>query len=171
MIKKLLFVALAFAAGVALGLYVPVTNLLTIPQPLQSAFTRIQTVWTSLPDIVKTITITGIPTLFVMFFAWTKSRAMQKLDQVKRQVTDQLGQLQGESLEQLQQIKKFKTDLAAKETEIKTLQSQLANTPNQAAYTQLEANYQKLQNDYNLMESTLQNAINDLKQKEKIIVK
>ena len=117
----------------------------------------------------------GIPTAFAMFFAWTKTRAMQKLQQTQQQAAEQFNQLRGETVEQqkgfTQQIGTYQTQLSTQQQQIQSLQSQLANAPNNQTYMSLQTNYQKLQNDYNTMEATYQNLIHELKQKTQTIIK
>jgi len=80
MIKEILVVALFLVAGVAVGLYmqgISITSLFTTgPEPLQSIVSQVRTLWTSIPTGLQGITLTAIPTAFMLFFAWSKSRAM-----------------------------------------------------------------------------------------------
>ena len=52
--------------------------------------------WNSLPSSIRSIIMLGIPTLAATFFAWTKSRAMQKLNETKAEAAAQATQLSGE---------------------------------------------------------------------------
>ena len=52
--------------------------------------------WNSLPSSVRSVIMLGIPTLAATFFAWTKSRAMQKLNETQAQAAAQATQLTGE---------------------------------------------------------------------------
>ena len=78
----------------------------TLPQLIQKAqsafagaktfFTPVINAWTNLPGAVKNVIMLGIPTLVTLFFAWTKSRAMTKLQQTEQQAATQKTQLTGE---------------------------------------------------------------------------
>ena len=52
--------------------------------------------WNSLPSSIRSVIMLGIPTLAATFFAWTKSRAMQKLNETQAQAAAQATQLTGE---------------------------------------------------------------------------
>lgn len=64
-------------------------SLNVITQPLQSAFTQIQNAWGNIPEpwrgYLNLSVIGGVPAALMMFFAWTKTRAMNKLQQIKNQ--------------------------------------------------------------------------------------
>lgn len=96
MIKKLLLFAAFIAVGfMAYSYRATILNHLTIiSQPLQSAITQIQTAWGNIPEPYKGIAnlsvIGGVPTALMMFFAWTKNRAMQKLQQTRQQASQQI---------------------------------------------------------------------------------
>ena len=59
-------------------------------------FTPIINGWNSLPSSIRSVIMLGIPTLAATFFAWTKSRAMTKLQQTEQQAATQATQLTGE---------------------------------------------------------------------------
>jgi len=157
MIKKVLLFLLMLVAGAALSLYiqgVSIPNLITSGiQPLQPTFSQVQTAWTNLPDTVKLVTTTGIPAAFVTFFAWTKTRAMQKLEQVKKEATLQLGQLEGEKLEVNEAKAKVEGNLDAYKTRV---------TEQTAQITQLETEKTKLNETITQQNSTIQRLQNDL---------
>ena len=174
MIKKVLLVTVCLIAGVIFGLYlegVSITTMLSgVPEPLQSAVSQVQVAWASIPQSLQGITLAAVPTAFMMFFAWSKTRAMQKLEQVKQTATTQLGELQGANAEAQTEISSYQTALTAKQNEIKSLQAQLANTSKEG-YATLQQNYTRLQDDFTKMEAHYINEIAELKLKTQVIVK
>lgn len=125
--KKLLLLFIIFFT-VGFGVYyyrTPILNSLNpITQPLQSAITQIQTAWANIPEPYKGYAnlgvVGGIPAALMMFFAWTKTRAMQKLEETKQWAT--------------QQVTDFNTRIQSvtdeRNTKIQELEAQLTNTSN-----------------------------------------
>ena len=107
--------------------------------------------------------------LFTVFFAWSKTRAMQKLEQVKQAATTQLGELEGANAEAQTEISSYQTALTVKQNEIQTLHAKLANTA-QGDYGALQQNYTRLQDDFNKMEAHYLNDIAKLQLKKEIKV-
>lgn len=179
MIKKLLLVVGALIAGTLIGLQfagVSISDVTSaVTSRMQPLINRVQTVWLSMPESTRGIMMLGIPTAFAMFFAWTKTRAMQKLQQTQQQAAERFNQMQGEAFEQqkgfTQQIGTYHTQLGAQQQKIQTLQNQLSNATPQDAYQKLLHNYERLQIEYNTMENTLHNEISKLKQEKQIVVK
>lgn len=109
--------------------------------------TLIYTQWMQIPSMVRNIVLMGIPTLFAMFFAWSKIRAMEKLRQTEVQASQQIIQTQGEYQEKIDaltqqnnalksqagegvtslasQLTEAQTTLQKREKEIETLNSKL----------------------------------------------
>jgi len=168
MFKHLLAVIAASVVGF-LGFYAytgqlsQLTQTITrMAQPLVNTFqpiiTQIQHTWTNIPDSIRGIILLGIPSSFAMFFAWTKTRAMQKLQQTQLEANQQITQITGEALETKQVL----------ETKVQTLENQVTNMPQQytqqytqkisdltSKVTQLEQEKEKLQSEYNLAVRTL----------------
>lgn len=145
MIGKVLLAVLGLIAGVLCALFyqgVPITNFFTGPQSL---FTQIQGAWANLPDLAKTVIVTGIPAAIVTFMAWTKSRAMQKLQQVQQEATLQIGQMEGEKFEALQNNLSVQQRNVQLEQQIAGLQQANRNaTALQEANTNLQKQVEKL---------------------------
>lgn len=173
MLKKLLLLILAFTAGFLgysaitgqLGnLYQtvvtttqPIANFFTgITNFVQPTITQIQQTWTSIPDSLRGILIAGIPTLFMVFFAWSKNRAMQKLEETKLQATQQINQIEGEALDakaQVQTLTEQVKVLEAPKAEIERLSTNLSEA---------QALLSEQKRDYELQLAKKQGAIEDL---------
>lgn len=109
MIKKVLAVAaLAAVAGLLVYLYFGV---LPVPNILQSIWAKIQEAYTAIPEPIKGfLQVISIPSLISgIFFAWTKIRAMNQLQQTKLEASKQITQLEGEKGELEQQVKQSAT--------------------------------------------------------------
>lgn len=97
MLKHLLLFVIVAVASFAVTLYFinpPVLqyvigHLANLTKPLQQVGERIPSQWHGI------ITM-AVPTAFAVFFAWTKMRAMTKLQQVQQQASMQIDQVQGE---------------------------------------------------------------------------
>ena len=74
---------------------------------LTSLYNTAVSVWTGIPDPIKGIITLGIPSACAIFFAWTKTRAMQKLNETQSTANQQIRQLQGEKLELQNQVHAF----------------------------------------------------------------
>jgi len=88
----------------------------------QLAISKLQPVfntWNSLPKAYQGIIIAGIPTLFTIFFAWTKSRAMKKLQQTQLEAGSQYKQLTGEIGEAKQQLGTLQSQKAELQEQVK----------------------------------------------------
>jgi len=139
---------------------------------LQPAFSRIQTTWTNIPESIRGIILLGIPTAFATFFAWTKTRAMQKLQQTKLQANTQISQL-------TDQASGAETQLAEMTQKFNTLQTQynkLASDDVAGALAEAQTVVTQQQQKISNLESTileLHRVIADLKMQvvEKVVVK
>ena len=67
--------------------------------------------WTNLPSPVKNVIMLGIPTLVTLFFAWTKNRAMTKLQQTEQQAATQTNELTSEINEKAAQVQKLEQQI------------------------------------------------------------
>jgi len=95
MIKKVLLI---IAVGVVVGILVYFFfGAIPLPSMLQSAWTKAQALWATIPGSIKGLVTLGIPSLFAVFFAWTKTRAMTKLQETQLQASQQINQLEGEA--------------------------------------------------------------------------
>lgn len=99
-------VALAFCAAILVYVYFGV---IPLPSLLQTGFTKAQALWATIPSTIQNIIQIGIPTLFATFFAWTKVRAMDKLQQTKLQASQTITQLEGEKGVLEEQVKQSAT--------------------------------------------------------------
>ena len=126
--------------------------------------------WTAIPEALRAIILTAFAAIPTLFFAWTKARAMNKLEEVKQQASTQVNQLEGEKKELQNQLTLSSTqgidDLVQTSNKLRgTIEQQATTIQGQSA--QIE----RMQRDYNTMETTYQNMINELKMKEKVVVK
>lgn len=143
---KLRYVLLAVAVAGTVVAYLLSQNIISLPfslsgltERLQPVTTQLQDLWTrwaSLPTEMKGILIAGIPTIFTLFFAWSKNRAMQKLQQTQLQAEANLNDLsqqkrliQNSLVESQQQLTDYKMQVG---TNTQTLQSQLIQAQNYA---------------------------------------
>jgi len=176
--KSVLIVAIAFGIGLVAALFLNTSSLNfnnlntnTLWQELTTKAQSIINTWNAIPQAFQGIILAGIPTAFMMFFAWTKTRAMQQLQQTQQQATSTISQLTGEAIETQSQLDTLKSQVTSQTETIKSLEQQLANSPTQQALLEWKTAYDKLQNDYNVMERTYQNALQELKQKQVQVVK
>lgn len=117
--KHILILVVFFVVGFSVFYYKEA--LINMTQPivnmLKSGFTRVQAAWATIPNTIRGIIQIGIPSTFAMFFAWTKIRAMDKLQQTKLEATQQITQREGELTE-------AKTLINQQKDQITTLQGQ-----------------------------------------------
>jgi predicted RNase H-like nuclease (RuvC/YqgF family) len=99
-------------------------------ESIRTKLAPILTAWNNLPETLRTLIIGAIPTLFMVFFAWTKTRAMQKLQQVKQEATQQIDQLSGEASD-------AKTEVSQLQKQVETLTVQNMPTQIQELQTNL----------------------------------
>ena len=163
MFKKLLFatILIGTVAGVIAYRYFGAIPLVNILQPI---FTPIYNVWVSIPKAIQGLIIGGVPTLFMVFFAWSKNRAMQKLQQTQQEATQRLGQLQGEKLELQSQVTGYEQTYGKTVTgEIKSLATELRDTQNAlAAKTAEIQSWQNKQQEWFSMRSRFEDERNYL---------
>jgi len=125
-----------------------------------------------LPDAAKLAVTAGVPALIATFMAWTKSRAMTQLQQTQQQASQAI---QDKALENVQLSTQL-GELQAQNTELQTQnaayqQGNAAVATLQNTVTTLQKENTTLTREMNTMERTYQAIIEDLKQKEKIVVK
>ena len=135
---------------------------------LRQGLTQIYTAWTSLPQTVQSIILAGIPTLFAIFFAWTKTRAMQKAQQTQQQAI----QLSGEKQAYLDQVTTLQQEKAqlTQQLEANPLSSSLMEAQ-QLVAQQRQTIAQKTQEITNLERNiaTLEGQISILANKKKLV--
>ena len=79
------------ASAIGFGIYQNLDTIIRTAQqglsPIANALapfiSNVQNTWATIPEAYKGILIAGVPTAFTLFFAWSKSRAMQKLQQTQ----------------------------------------------------------------------------------------
>jgi len=127
MLKKLLLV---IAIGVGIGILI------------WPFFTQAEAAWSRLPSILKAIipvTIGAIPTILMIFFAWSKNRAMQLTEQTKLQASQQRTQMKGEYDKKLAVLTKqnqtLQRQVGAGTSELATKISQQTDTITKQAQT------------------------------------
>jgi len=170
MIKEIVLIAIVCIVGLILGLQLQGVDVVPlITNTVGGAFTKVHDAWNSIPNTVKGIITLGIPTAFAMFFAWTKSRAMSKLNETKVLASQETGQLTGQLTEARQvisqkdqeinalsnttdggklreaylDIKDLSTQLDIRNTRIKALEKQIGEL--HAKITELELDKRALQ--------------------------
>ena len=151
MLKKIaVFIVFAVIGGAAVLLLSPTASfalpqLTSLTQPLTGIVNQAQTTWATIPSPIQGIVMLGIPTAAALFFAWTKSRAMDKLQQTQQQAATKIGELQGETL-----------NAVTENTTLKTANEQLQQqvTTIQTAKADVAAAQQKME-DYKIQVETL----------------
>lgn len=183
MIKKLLLFAVFIVVGFTAYTYKD-TILASLQstgvaiQPsidgLQSRFSQIQTAWTNIPETFRGIILLGIPTVFATFFAWTKTRAMTKLQETQQQASQQISglntQIQSVTSERDLKVEKLQAEVeAAKNTT--GLQTSLGEA--QSLVTQKQQEISDLKLFYGGQIQTFQDEIKRLEDKlaQKVFVK
>jgi len=123
---------ICFFVGFTIFLF---TNPLTKPLATSTAtniYNTIITKWNTIPDPVKGIITLGIPSLFAIFFAWTKTRAIQKLNETQQLANQKITQVEGEKREleaQLQGVTETGKSYSASTVDgIKGLATELKDT-------------------------------------------
>jgi len=156
MIKTIaVFIVFAVIGGAAVLLLSPTASfalppLTTITTPLQpiitpsqSIVTRIQTMWSTIPSAIQGIVLLGLASAPTLFFAWTKSRAMDKLQQTQQQAATKIGELQGETLNAVSENTTLKQTLELKDQQIATYEQ--AQTSATQFTTQIDAQKQQIE--------------------------
>ena len=114
-VKTLLVFAVLASVGFAVTYFLK-GAIDTAIQPFQPAIDQaktsvtttissIQTTWASIPNEVKGVVALAIPSAFAVFFAWTKTRAMNKLQQTQLDARQQFTRMSGQANEAQAQIK------------------------------------------------------------------
>lgn len=125
--------------------------------------------WNTIPAALRGVITLAIPTGFALFFAWTKTRAMSKLQEVKSQAASQITQIQGEKTELQQQLSV--SSKAGLEDLIQTKDAALLSRDEaQKLLTSAQTQLQQQQRSHNVEVTTLQNLLAEYKIKEKTVV-
>lgn len=120
--------------------------------------------WNSIPSWLRGIITMGIPVFFAIFFAWTKTRAMNKLQQTEIEAQAKLNQMEGQTTtaqKYAETMQAQKTDL---EKQVANSQQNLANLQNE--HTSLLSDYKTLRNQLEIItaeRNTLAKEVEDLK--------
>lgn len=88
----------------------------------KTAFSPVINAWNTLPGSVKSVIMLGIPTLITLFFAWTKNRAMLKLQETKAEAAA----AESFALEKQSQTSEMGDALTQEIQKTQTLETQLA---------------------------------------------
>ena len=126
--------------------------------------------WNGLPGEVKGVITLGIPTMAAIFFAWTKNRAMQSLNETKveaatqaQQLTGELNQAQAAAYTTQQKLSDTEKELAVYKAEgalpqaleqIKQLNAEKSNL--QVQLNQVQTAHTNLQYEFNILAKQLQ---------------
>lgn len=145
------FLAYSYRATILSSLSGGIQPIIATVQP---TVTQIQTAWSNLPEVVRGVVLLGIPTAFATFFAWTKSRAMQKLQQTQLQAAQQVSGLNT----QMQSL------MDERDTTIRNLEQQITSLKesNSDPLRQSLAESQALVTSYKQQIDKQQAIINDL---------
>jgi len=176
MLKLLLGVAIAFAIGfLGFSAYTGNLNQLlqtasTTLQPIinivQPTITQIQTTWNSIPPQIKGIITLAIPSMFALFFAWSKNRAMQKLQETKQEANQTITQMASENLEAKAQVQNLQNQVST--LQIPDLKiTELTNDLGEAQ--KLVTEKQQIINGQTATINDLHRVIEELKLKEKTV--
>jgi len=163
-----LFLLIGVAGYVLVSPFIPVavTQLSPLTTRLQSGVTGLQAAWSTLPASVQGVVMLAIPSGFAMFFAWTKSRAMLKLQQTQQQATTQATQLQNKTVEAQNQLT-VNTQLQQSNLKLQQdLTTALAQNSNvtdlQTKITGLQENVSRLTNENNTLAHELGKKTEDM---------
>lgn len=143
MIKTIaVFIVFAVIGGAAVLLLSPTASFAlpqftSLTQPLTGIVNQAQTTWATIPSSIQGVVMLGIPTAAALFFAWTKSRAMDKLQQTQQQAATKIGELQGETLNAVSENTTLKQTLQVKDQQIATYENAQADVA--AAQQKVEA--------------------------------
>lgn len=167
-------VFLLFCVVVAIGFFGASAYLGSLPyilqeitngaQPLINFGRSIYSGWASLPQAVQSIILAGIPTLFMLFFAWTKSRAMQKLQQTQQEAT----QLSGEATVAQKQVVSLQTEKQQLENKVTELTQAPQLAVPQKQFNDVVSSYEQkienMRNQFGMERNMLESEIKDLKE-------
>lgn len=138
---------------------------------LQQLISQTQQAWNNIPDPYKgyanMAVVGGVPTALMTFFAWTKTRAMQKLQQTQQQAQKQIAslhaQMQGVAAERDEVI----ADLQRQLEEARQSNPELLSALNEAQslVSQKQTEIERLKLQYEAQVRALQNEIERLKLK------
>ena len=135
-----------------------------------TAISNIQTTWASIPNEVKGVVALAIPSAFAVFFAWTKTRAMNKLQQTQLDAQKQFAQMTGEAKTTQEQIKLLMQQKQTLETQI----SQQANSTSQdllgEAQQMVSVKTRELENMRSAYDELFRK-LEEYKQKTQVIIK
>ncbi len=168
MIKQvLIIVVVAVVAGLIVYQYV---GALPLTETLQPVWTRLQETWANIPGTVKSIITLAVPSAFAMFFMWTKTRAMQKLQETQQQASQQINQLQGEKQMLQQQVGQSASKGIEDLIQARDMAFQSRDEA-QALVTKLQREMELMQNRHLGEVASLKQLIEEYKPKEVINVK
>jgi hypothetical protein len=140
---------------------------------VQQLLTLIYTAWISIPQTLRELIMgltTTISTVLASFFAWTKIRAMGKLQETKIQASQQITQLEGEKGELEAQVKQSTTK--GIEGLIKERDAALQSRDEaQTLITQTQQQMRDMQNRHQGEIASLQARLDKYEPKERIVVK
>ena len=126
------FIVFAVIGGAAVLLLSPTASfalpqVTSLTQPLTGIVNQAQTTWATIPSSIQGVVMLGIPTAAALFFAWTKSRAMEKLQQTQQIAATKIGELQGETLNAVSENTTLKQTLQLKDQQIATYEQAKAD--------------------------------------------
>ena len=107
----------------------------------QSFFTPIINAWNNLPASIKGLATLSIPTFAAIFFAWTKNRAMQNLQQTKLEAATQVGTLTTE-------LTDAKTAAYSALQEKQTLATKLSVYEKEGVLSETQKQFNEMQDKY-----------------------
>jgi len=92
---------------------------------LQTTFQPLINTWNTIPSPIRNIITMVIPTVCAIFFAWTKSRAMENLQQTQQQAQAQITQVSGEKTEVEKSLSKTLTQASGLQEELESAKGKL----------------------------------------------
>lgn len=136
-------------------------------QPLINVGHLIYAKWVSIPPIIQRIilsAVTIIPSVLMTFFAWTKGRAMQKLEQTQQEAT----QLSGEAMVAQQQIVSLQNEKQKLENKVTELTQAPQLAVPQKQFNDVVSSYEQkienMRNQFGMERNMLESEIKDLKE-------
>lgn len=139
---------------------------------IQSKIEPILTTWNTLPSTVQAVIIGAVPTLLMVFFAWTKNRAMQQLQETQQAAGQQIKQISGEAYQAQQQLGVVAQQRDTLQQQYNALASENSGIVNlQDTITSLKTQLQEKTVANNAEVNALKDLLSEYKMKEKVVVK
>lgn len=177
--NKAYILALLGGCALALGIYANIDTIIRSTQqglsPIANAINptlrQVVASWNNLPEVYRGLMIAGIPTLFTLFFAWSKSRAMQKLQQTQLETQQKISGMNDQLLSSRITNTQLQKQVQAYQNMPQSVDLSSTVSSLQQDKLTLQQENQRLINEMNSMERTYQAIIQDLKLQQVTVVK